>query len=164
MLLHIPDVLTADQVAHARRRLDEADWVDGRVTAGHQSARVKHNVQLPEDHPVALELGDLILEALQRNALFVSAALPLRVFPPLFNRYEGGHSFGSHVDNAIRQMSGNASPHPHRSVGHAVLQRARRVRRRRASGRGHLRRALASSCRRGTWCSTRRRACITCCR
>jgi PKHD-type hydroxylase len=110
MLLHIPDVLTADQVARARRRLDEADWVDGRVTAGHQSARVKHNVQLPDDHEVAQELGDLILEALQRNALFVSAALPLRVFPPLFNRYEGGHSFGSHVDNAIRQVRGT----PHR--------------------------------------------------
>ncbi len=108
MLLHIPDVLTADQVAHARRRLDEADWVDGRVTAGHQSAQVKRNIQLPESHQVALELGDLILEALQQNALFVSAALPLRVFPPLFNRYEGGHAFGSHVDNAIRQISGTA--------------------------------------------------------
>jgi PKHD-type hydroxylase len=110
MLLHIPDVLTADQVAHARRRLDEADWVDGRVTAGHQSAQVKRNIQLPEDHQIALELGDLILEALQRSALFVSAALPLRVFPPLFNRYEGGHSFGNHVDNAIRQITGT----PHR--------------------------------------------------
>lgn len=110
MLLHIPDLLTADQVAHARCRLDQADWVDGRVTAGHQSAQVKHNIQLPEDHQVALELGDLILEALQRNALFVSAALPLRVFPPLFNRYEGGHSFGNHVDNAIRQITGT----PHR--------------------------------------------------
>jgi PKHD-type hydroxylase len=110
MLLHIPEVLTAAQVVHARRRLDEADWVDGRVTAGHQSSRVKHNIQLPEDHQVAHELGDLILEALQRNPLFVSAALPLRVFPPLFNRYEGGHSFGHHVDNAIRQISGT----PHR--------------------------------------------------
>ena len=109
MLLHIPDVLTADQVLHARRRLDDADWVDGRVTAGHQSARVKHNIQLPEDHQVAQELGDLILEGLQQNALFVSAALPLRVFPPLFNRYEGGHAFGSHVDNAIRQIA--CTPH-----------------------------------------------------
>jgi PKHD-type hydroxylase len=110
MLLHIPDVLTVDQVQRARRRLDEADWVDGRVTAGHQSVRVKNNIQLPEDHQVAMELGDLILEALQRNPLFVSAALPLRVFPPLFNRYEGGHAFGSHVDNAIRQIRGT----PHR--------------------------------------------------
>jgi PKHD-type hydroxylase len=110
MLLHIPDVLTADQVASARRRLDEAQWVDGRVTAGHQSVRVKNNIQLPEDHPVARELGDVILEALQRNALFVAAALPHRVFPPLFNRYEGGHAFGNHVDNAIRQVTGT----PHR--------------------------------------------------
>jgi PKHD-type hydroxylase len=106
MLLHIPDVLAVDQVAHARRRLNEADWVDGRVTAGHQSAQVKRNIQLPEDHQIAHEVGDLILEALQGNALFVSAALPLRVFPPLFNRYEGGHSFGSHIDNAIRQIRG----------------------------------------------------------
>jgi PKHD-type hydroxylase len=110
MLLHFPDVLPADQVAGARRRLDEADWVDGRVTAGHQSARVKHNVQLPEHHPVAHELGEMIVQALQGNALFVAAALPLHVFPPLFNRYEGGHAFGNHVDNAIRQVPGT----PHR--------------------------------------------------
>jgi len=106
MLLQIPDVLTAEQVAHARHMLDKANWVDGRVTAGHQSTQVKDNMQLPEDHPVGRELGDMILEALQRNALFVSAALPLRVFPPLFNRYCGGQSFGNHVDNAIRQISG----------------------------------------------------------
>ncbi|MEO7275884.1 MAG: Fe2+-dependent dioxygenase [Vicinamibacterales bacterium] len=110
MLLQIPDVLTADQVAQARRQLDAADWVDGRVTAGHQSARVKHNVQLPEDHPVAQAIGDLILQALQANALFVASALPRHVFPPLFNRYEGGHAFGNHVDNAIRQIGGT----PHR--------------------------------------------------
>jgi PKHD-type hydroxylase len=106
MLLQIPDVLTAEQVAHARDLLDTANWVDGRVTAGHQSTQVKDNMQLPEDHPVGRELGDMILEALQRNALFISAALPLRVFPPLFNRYRGGQSFGNHVDNAIRQISG----------------------------------------------------------
>ena len=106
MLLQIPDVLTAEQVAHARRLLDTADWVDGRVTAGRQSATVKDNMQLPENHPVARELGDLILDSLQRNSLFVSAALPLRVFPPLFNRYQGGQSFGNHVDNAIRQVPG----------------------------------------------------------
>jgi PKHD-type hydroxylase len=108
MLLQIPDVLTTEQVTHARRQLDTASWVDGRVTAGHQSAMVKDNMQLPEDHPVAHAVGGMILEALQRNALFVSAALPLRVFPPLFNRYEGGHSFANHVDNAIRQISGTA--------------------------------------------------------
>ena len=106
MLLQIPDVLTVEQVAHARHVLDTANWVDGRVTARHQSTQVKDNMQLPEDHPVGRELGDMILEALQRNALFISAALPLRVFPPLFNRYRGGQSFGNHVDNAIRQISG----------------------------------------------------------
>ncbi|HEX2445419.1 MAG TPA: Fe2+-dependent dioxygenase [Vicinamibacterales bacterium] len=108
MLLHIPDVLTAEQVAEARRLLDQADWVDGRVTAGHQSARAKDNQQLPEDSPTARQLGDFILAALQRNPLFISAALPLRVFPPLFNRYQGGQSFGTHVDNAIRQISGTS--------------------------------------------------------
>jgi len=102
MLVQIPDVLSPDQVAAARRTLAAAPWIDGRVTAGHQSAIVKDNLQLPEDSAAARELGDLILAALQRNPLFVSAALPLRVFPPLFNRYEGGGSFGNHVDNAIR--------------------------------------------------------------
>jgi PKHD-type hydroxylase len=110
MLIAIPDVLTPDQVAHARRRLDAAGWVDGKVTAGPQSARAKDNLQLAESDPVARELGDLILGALQRNALFISAALPWRIFPPLFNRYQGGQSFGNHVDNAIRQVTGT----PHR--------------------------------------------------
>jgi PKHD-type hydroxylase len=110
MLLQIPDVLTSEQVVQARAALDRAAWVDGRVTAGHQSARAKDNMQLPEDHPVARELGDTILAALQRSPLFISAALPLRVFPPLFNRYQGGQSFGNHVDNAIRQVTGT----PHR--------------------------------------------------
>jgi PKHD-type hydroxylase len=106
MLVHVPNVLTAEQVATARQALDQTEWVDGRVTAGHQSARVKHNLQLPESHPVAEEIGDVILTALQRHPLFIAAALPLRVFPPLFNRYEGGSAFGSHVDNAIRQVGG----------------------------------------------------------
>jgi PKHD-type hydroxylase len=104
VLVKIPNVLTGDQLARGRQLLAAADWEDGRITAGHQSARVKHNLQLREDHPVAVELGDLIVTALQRNALFVSSALPLRVFPPLFNRYEGGDSFGYHVDNSIRQI------------------------------------------------------------
>ena len=108
MLLTIPDVLTAEQVATARDQLVDADWIDGRVTAGPQSARVKNNLQLPEDHPAARALGEMILGALQRNPLFISAALPLRIFPPLFNQYEGGHSFGSHVDNAIRQVPGTS--------------------------------------------------------
>jgi len=106
VLLQIPDVLTREQVAHARRLRDAADWVDGRVTAGSQSAQVKRNLQLPEDHPVGHELGEMIVTALQNSAVFASAALPLRVFPPLFNLYQGGQSFGNHVDNAIRQISG----------------------------------------------------------
>ena len=108
MVVQVPDVLSPLQIERARRLLDSCDWVDGRVTAGHQSTRVKDNVQLPEEHPVARELGGMILEALQRNALFVSAALPLRVFPPLFNRYSGGQAFGNHVDNAIRHLPGTA--------------------------------------------------------
>jgi PKHD-type hydroxylase len=106
MLLAIPAVLTSEQLAQARRLLESAEWVDGRVTAGHQSARAKDNMQIPEDHPAARELGEMILNALGQNALFISAALPARVFPPLFNRYQGGQSFGTHVDNAIRQVSG----------------------------------------------------------
>jgi PKHD-type hydroxylase len=110
MLLTIPDVLTAAQVSRALEVLNSADWIDGKVTAGHQSSRAKDNMQLPEGSPAARELGDMILTALGQNPLFVSAALPLRVFPPLFNRYQGGQSFGTHVDNAIRQIPGT----PHR--------------------------------------------------
>jgi PKHD-type hydroxylase len=102
MLLPIANVLTADQVAHCRARLDGADWADGRITAGHQSSKAKDNAQLPEDSAVARELGALVLEALSRNSTFFSAALPRRIYPPLFNRYAGGQSFGYHVDNAIR--------------------------------------------------------------
>jgi PKHD-type hydroxylase len=110
MLLSIPDVLTPEQVASARARLDAADWQDGRLTAGHQAIQAKDNQQLPEDHPIAREIGQLVLGALQRNALFMSAALPLHVYPPMFNRYAGGQQFGNHVDNAIRQVPGT----PHR--------------------------------------------------
>lgn len=106
MLVAIPDVLSPEQVLKARAALSSAPWVDGRVTAGHQSARVKDNRQVPADHPAALELGRTILEALGRSPLFASAALPREVFPPLFNRYEGGESFGTHVDNAVRQVPG----------------------------------------------------------
>ncbi len=105
MILQIPDVLGPEQVAQARRLLGDAAWVDGRATAGHQSARAKDNLQLAETDPVARQIGELIVTALQRNPLFISAALPLRVFPPLINRYEGGQSFGNHVDNAIRQSA-----------------------------------------------------------
>ena len=78
MLLHVPEVLTTDQVRHARQMLDAAEWVDGRVTAGPQSARAKDNLQLSEDHPTARRLGAAIVDALQRHPLFLSAALPLR--------------------------------------------------------------------------------------
>jgi PKHD-type hydroxylase len=110
MLLQIPNVLAPAQVERGRRLLEEADWVDGRVTAGHQSAKAKNNLQVPESHPAARELGESIVSSLERNPLFLAAALPFRVFPPLFNRYEGGQSFGNHVDNAIRQVPGT----PHR--------------------------------------------------
>jgi PKHD-type hydroxylase len=106
MLLQVPDVLTAHEVAQCRQLLEEADWVDGRITAGHQSARAKDNMQLPEDLPAAQQMGTLIVTALERNTLFMAAALPSRVFPPLFNRYQGGQAFGNHVDNAIRQVTG----------------------------------------------------------
>jgi PKHD-type hydroxylase len=108
MLLQIPNVLSISELAHCRRVLEQAQWVDGRVTAGRQSALAKDNLQLPEDLPAARQLGDSILTALERSPLFISAALPLKVFPPLFNRYEGGQSFGNHVDNAIRQVTGTS--------------------------------------------------------
>lgn len=108
MIIAIPSVLSEQQVADARRQLDTAEWIDGRATAGHQSARAKDNMQLPEDSPLARKLGDDIIAALERNALFASAALPLRIFPPLFNRYQGGQAFGMHVDNAVRQVRGTA--------------------------------------------------------
>ena len=91
-----------DQVARCRQTRQAQDWVDGRVTAGEQSARAKRNLQIPEDAPAARELGEMILSVLGRNPQFVSAALPLRVFPPLFNRYDEGMGFDTHVDNTIR--------------------------------------------------------------
>jgi PKHD-type hydroxylase len=105
MLLQIPNVLSPAQVRECRARLESAEWVDGKVTAGHQSSRTKDNAQIPEGHPVARQVGEVILQQLQRHPLFVSAALPLRVFPPLFNRYSGGQAFGNHVDNAVRQSA-----------------------------------------------------------
>ena len=107
MIVQIPNVLDAGQLAAVRRRLDGAPWVDGRVTAGHQGAQVKHNRQLPEGTPAARELGDMLLASLERNPLFISAALPDRIYPPMFNRYEGGETFGSHVDNAVRLLPGS---------------------------------------------------------
>ena len=103
MLLHIPGVFTKDEVATLRARLDAGPWADGNVTSGHQSATAKVNRQLPEDSAEAREVGALVLQALQSNPMFVSAALPHTIFPPLFNAYEGGERFDVHVDNAIRQ-------------------------------------------------------------
>ena len=102
MMVHIPNVLSADQVARCRDVMQRAAWVDGRVTAGHQSEKVKNNLQMPETAPEARELGGMVMDALGRNSLFFSAVLPKEVFPPLFNRYDAGMTFGSHVDNAIR--------------------------------------------------------------
>lgn len=104
MMLHIPGVLSPEQVAECRQLLQRARWVDGKVTAGFQSAMAKDNLQLPQDSPEARIMGEMILAALRRNPLFVSAALPNKVFPPLFNCYQGGQSFGLHVDNAVREV------------------------------------------------------------
>lgn len=108
MLLTIPQVLSSAQVKHIRDRLDSAtdDWVDGRVTAGHQGAPVKRNRQIAEHSALARGLGDIVLAALETNPLFISAALPNQVYPPMFNRYEAGMQFGSHVDGAIRLVPG----------------------------------------------------------
>src|ERR1043165_9564399 len=106
MLLHVPKVLTDAQVARCRELMERASWVDGRVTAGHQSARAKDNLQIPEGSPEPRGRGDMIVAALERNPLFIPAALPQRVFPPLFNCYRPGMTFGAHVDNAIRQVTG----------------------------------------------------------
>jgi PKHD-type hydroxylase len=102
MMIHIPNVLTAEQVARCRDVMTRAAWIDGRATAGHQSVQVKKNLQLPESAPEARELGEMVMEALARSNLFMSSVLPKQVFPPLFNRYDAGMTFGSHVDNSIR--------------------------------------------------------------
>ncbi len=107
MLIAIPDVLDPAGVARVRALIDAGDWVDGNVTSGPQAALAKRNEQLVEDQPAAREAGGLILDALGRSPLFVAAALPLKVFPPLFNRYAGGQDFGLHVDNAVRMKRGS---------------------------------------------------------
>lgn len=106
MLFNIPDILDAEQLARARRLLDQAGWVDGRTTAGGQAAKSKDNMQIPEGDPAGRQLGEMILQALGRNLFFMAAALPLQVCPPMFNRYSGGQQYGTHVDNAIRQVPG----------------------------------------------------------
>ena len=106
MLLTIPDVLNAEQVAHCRSVLAAADWTDGRVSAGYQGLKVKDNSQLPEGSPAALALGDMVLAALERHPMFISAVLPQIVYPPMFNRYGVGQQFGAHIDNAVRLLPG----------------------------------------------------------
>ena len=110
MITRIPAVLSKDELAALRAGLDQGAWEDGRLTAGFQSAQVKSNLQLPQDDPVAREASDIVLRALERSPLFVSATLPRHVYPPLFNRYGPGMAFGNHVDNAVRQIPGT----PHR--------------------------------------------------
>lgn len=106
MLVEIPELLSRKEVADARTALAAAEWEDGRATAGHRAAEVKRNRQLPLDHPVARQLGEVILDRLARTPLFVAATLPLKVLPPRFNRYEGGGTYGNHVDSAIFPIPG----------------------------------------------------------
>jgi len=108
MLICIPEVLTKQQVAFFRATMSQAAWEDGRTTAGAQSSLVKNNLQLPQNGAAARELGEHVLQALANSPMFVSAALPHKIFPPLFNRYGVGHAFGLHVDNAIRGVPGTA--------------------------------------------------------
>jgi PKHD-type hydroxylase len=110
MLLHVRNVLDADRLARFRAALDAASWIDGKVTAGYQSAKAKQNGQLAEDDPLAIELGGVVLGALGRSATFMAGALPRRIFPPLFNRYGEGHSFDAHIDNAVRYPRGQRDP------------------------------------------------------
>lgn len=107
MMIEIPAVLTPEEVARVRAVIDAGEWIDGNVTSGHQSALAKRNTQLPEDGAAAREAGGIVLEALGRSPLFIAAALPLKIFPPLFNSYEGGEAFGVHVDNAVRIRRGS---------------------------------------------------------
>lgn len=106
MIHHIPNVLSKEQVAYFRHEMAQAHWEDGKKTTGSLSATVKQNQQLPENHPLTQQLGDIILEALGQNPLFLSAALPLEILPPYFNRYENNETFGFHVDNSIRNIRG----------------------------------------------------------
>jgi PKHD-type hydroxylase len=104
MLLHIPQLFTREEVFNIRQALEATEWMDGKATAGYQSAKAKHNLQLADDNPLAVELREAIVQRLQRNALFMSAALPRKIFPPLFNCYRTGDAFGYHIDNAVRAV------------------------------------------------------------
>lgn len=107
MLVTIPDVLTKEELGYIRQVLETTEWVDGRVTAGDQAVKVKNNLQVPIEAPVAQELGQIIIRALARNPTFTTAALPLRILPPMFNRYDVGMTFGAHVDGSIRALPGS---------------------------------------------------------
>tara|TARA_Y100000817_G_scaffold2234_1_gene1904 strand:- start:729 stop:1409 length:681 start_codon:yes stop_codon:yes gene_type:complete len=119
MLISIKGVLTAEEVAHTLNALKNADWADGRHSAGYLSQNVKNNQQLPDEDPIASELGEVILNALQKNAVFTASALPLKVLPPLFNRYSDNQSYGGHIDGAVRPIAG--SPHRIRTDLSATL-------------------------------------------
>ncbi len=106
MMVAIPGLLDADGVARVRALIDSAQWVDGNVTSGVQSALAKRNLQLPEGSAEAQQAAQIVFEAVGKNPLFIAAALPLRIFPPLFNSYAGGQAFDTHVDNAIRIQKG----------------------------------------------------------
>ncbi len=106
MLIHIPKILTAEQVAQCRETLEAAEWADGRNTAGYLSQRVKDNTQVPDMNPVGRKLGEMILGILEKHPTFTSAALPLKLVPPLFNRYTGNQNYGRHIDGAIRPIAG----------------------------------------------------------
>jgi PKHD-type hydroxylase len=108
MLVRIRQLLSVQEVEHCRAILERASWIDGKVTAGEQSGQTKHNLQIPQTSDAARQLGEIILTRLGTNEAFTSAALPLRVYPPLFNRYDTGMDFGTHIDNAIRPVPGIA--------------------------------------------------------
>ncbi|MBA6418287.1 Fe2+-dependent dioxygenase [Pseudomonas sp. 5Ae-yellow] len=110
MIIVIPAVFSASEVSKIRSHLDAAEWQDGSTTAGSQAQQVKHNQQLALDNKIAQQLGDVIINTLSQQPTFVSAALPLRIFPPMFNRYRTGNTYGLHVDNAIRYVPGNPTP------------------------------------------------------
>ncbi|QLB54135.1 Fe2+-dependent dioxygenase [Pseudomonas plecoglossicida] len=107
MLFHIPGLFDSDELARIRQALEQADWADGKATAGYQSAKAKHNLQLPEGHALAKEIGGALIDRLWQTPRFLSAALPHKVFPPLINCYREGGNFGFHIDNALRQPKGS---------------------------------------------------------
>ena len=108
MLLRIPNLFSTEEAARIRQALEQTDWADGKTTAGYQSAKAKHNLQLDQQHPLGREIAEAMVQRLWNNPLFMSAALPEKLYPPLFNCYTGGGHFGFHIDNAIRQVPGSA--------------------------------------------------------